>query len=157
MRIFVSSTVFDLIDVRAEIAVQLKSMGIVPVMSDDKLSDFQVQPHVDSIETCLVNLASCDEVVLILDRRYGPKLGNAGFDDISATHPEYRRAKVLGKPVHVFVRDRTEADHGIWKKNKKDKSFKLNWIREEDFGVLEMLDEHKALQGNHSHPGCMTV
>lgn len=145
MRVFVSSTVFDLIDVRAEVASQLRSMGIVPVMSDDKLSDFRVEPHEDSIETCLVNLDSCDEVILILDRRYGPKLGRAGFEDVSATHLEYRRAVERKKPIHVFVRDRTEAEHGIWKKNKKA-PVALIWVQENDFGIFGILDEHKRLQ-----------
>ena len=56
MRIFVSSTVFDLLDVRAEIAELLRELGIAPVMSDDKLSDFDVKQDVNSIETCLLNV-----------------------------------------------------------------------------------------------------
>ena len=42
MRVFVSSTVFDLLDVRAEVAELLRDLGIAPVMSDEKLSDFAV-------------------------------------------------------------------------------------------------------------------
>jgi Glu-tRNA(Gln) amidotransferase subunit E-like FAD-binding protein len=75
MRVFISSTVYDLIDVRAELAEQLRTLGITPVLSDDKLSGFSIQQHdINSIETCLVNVDSCDEVVLILDKRYGPTL-----------------------------------------------------------------------------------
>ena len=146
MRIFVSSTVFDLLDVRAEIAELLRELGIAPVMSDDKLSDFDVKQDVNSIETCLLNVESSDEVILILDQRYGPRLGNCGFDDISATHLEYRRAVQKRRPIHVFVRDRLDADHAIWKKNKRNASVALSWVQNDrDRGLLELIDEHSKL------------
>lgn len=116
MRVFISSTVFDLIDVRAELGELCRSVGIIPVLSDDKLSDFRVQPDENSIQTCLTNVESCDEFVLILNRRYGPRLGKFGFDDISATDLEYRKAVDRKIPIHFYVRDRLDADYSIWKK-----------------------------------------
>ncbi len=145
MRVFVSSTVFDLIDVRAELAKHLRDMGVAPVLSDDKLSDFRVQPDANSIETCLTNVASCDEVVVILDRRYGPCLGTFGFDDVSATHLEYRRAVKRRIPIHFFVRDRLDADYTVWKRNGRSDSVSLGWVNKKDFGLFEMIDEHSKL------------
>src|ERR1700678_3077653 len=92
MKVFIGSTVFDLLDIRGELADFLRSIDIVPILSDDKLSDFVVQHDTNSIETCLVNVDSADEIILVLDERYGPRLGAYGFDDVSATHLEYRRA-----------------------------------------------------------------
>lgn len=146
MRVFISSTSFDLIDVRAELASSLTAIGIVPVLSDDKLSDFRVQHNADSIETCLVNLESCDEVILILDQRYGPSLEGAGFPDVSATHLEYRKAKELSMPIQFFVRDRLAAEFAIWKRNKKREDIQLAWVQKpEDFGLFKLLDEHQRL------------
>lgn len=146
MRVFVSSTVYDLLDVRAEVAELLRELGIAPVMSDDKLSDFDVKQDVNSIETCLLNVESSDEVILILDQRYGPRLGSYGFDDVSATHLEYRRAVKHRRPIHVFVRDRLEADHAIWKKNKRNPSIALSWLQHErDQGLFELIEEHSKL------------
>lgn len=150
MRVFLSSTVFDLIDVRAEVASQLRSLGAVPVLSDDKLSDFQVHHDANSIETCLINVSTCDEVILILDRRYGPRLGRCGFDDVSATHLEYRRAVQENKPIHVFVRDRLLADYDIWKRNQYDDSMKFCWISEKDTGLFQLLHEHARLAADSS-------
>jgi AraC-like DNA-binding protein len=62
MRVFVSSTVYDLLDIRSEIAELLRSLNIQPVLSDDKLSDFEPKFDANSIEACLVNVASSDEV-----------------------------------------------------------------------------------------------
>src|SRR4051812_7537858 len=118
MRVFISSTAYDLIDIRAELFEYFKSLGIIPILSDNSLSDFTIEHNINSIETCLANVDRADEVVVILDKRYGPSLKSAGYDDVSATHLEFRRAIERRKPIHFFVRDRLEADFSIWKKNK---------------------------------------
>ena len=149
MRVFISSTVYDLIDIRAELAEQLRAIGITPVLSDDKLSDFRVQHNVNSIETCLINVESCDEFLLVLDQRCGPTLEKFDYGKISATHLEYQRAIEKKIPVQVYVRDRLEADFIIWKRNKRSESVTLPWIsKTEDFGLFEFLDEHTKLQAN---------
>ncbi len=150
MRVFISSTVYDLIDIRAELAEQLRVIGITPVLSDDKLSDFRVQHDVNSIETCLVNVDSCDEFLLILDQRYGPTLEKCGYDKVSATHLEYQRAIEKKIPVRVYVRDRLEADFAIWKRNDRTtSSIKLSWATEvKDIGLFELLDKHGGLEAS---------
>jgi len=150
MRVFISSTVYDLIDVRAELAEQLRTLGITPVLSDDKLSGFSIQQHdINSIETCLVNVDSCDEVVLILDKRYGPTLEKVGYEKISATHLEYRRAIEKGIPVRVYVRDHLLADFTVWKRNKRSEAITLPWISEtKDFKLFALLEEHAKLQAD---------
>lgn len=145
MRVFISSTVYDLIDVRAELAEQLRTLGITPVLSDDKLSDFHVQHDVNSIETCLVNVDSCDEVILILDKRYSATLEKFGYGEFSATHLEYKRAIEKKIPIRVYVRDRLEADFAIWKRNKQN-DLKLSWIDKKDVGLFNLLNEHTPLE-----------
>lgn len=148
MKVFVSSTVYDLLDVRAEVAATLASMGISPVLSDDATSGFDTAHATNSIETCLINVENCDEVIVILDKRYGPRLGKLGFPNVSATHLEYKKARELGKPIHFFVRDRLEADYFIWKKNRMRPELKLSWVDAEDLGVFDFLEEHRSLTSN---------
>lgn len=146
MRVFISSTILDLVDVRAEVAELLRTLGIAHLMSDDKLSDFSVKQDVNAIETCLVNVEASDEVVVILDKRYGSRLGSSGFEDVSATHLEYRRAVEARKPIHVYVRDRLCADYEHWKRNGRSDSVELSWIQcTEDRALLGLLDEHSKL------------
>lgn len=148
MRTFISSTVYDLLDIRAELSAMLRQLGIEPIMSDDQLSDFHVNQSKNSIETCLINVDSSDEVIVILDKRYGHRLGKYGFDDISPTHLEYRRAVAQHKPVHVYVRDRLEADFAVWKKNGRRADVSLPWVQNQsDFGLFTFLDEHSMLVG----------
>ncbi|MBL8873512.1 MAG: DUF4062 domain-containing protein [Planctomycetaceae bacterium] len=146
MKVFISSTVFDLLDTRAVVERALSGAGIQPMLSDSKLSAFDVTPSANSIETCLLNVDASDAFVCILDQRYGPSLKSAGFPDISATHLEYRRALEKNKPIHFFVRDRLEADYSIWKKNGRNNSTKLVWAV--DPAILSFLDEHRKLDAS---------
>jgi len=146
MKIFISSTCYDLIDIRAEINSLLKKTGLNPIMSDQTNSDFNIKTNTNSIETCLVNLRNSDLVVIILSKRYGPKLGKVGFEDISATHLEYKEALKENKPILFYVRDRLEADFNLYRKT-KDAS-KLNWVGEKDLGLFDIIQEHSKLTNN---------
>lgn len=151
MKVFISSTCYDLIDVRAELCEYFRSEKITPVLSDDKLSDFEVYPNANSIQSCLLNVENCDHMVVILNQRYGPRLGKCGFDDVSATHLEYKAAANKKIPIHVFVRDRLAADYSIWKKNSRNSSLELNWIDAREIGLFQLLDEHSKLFKNETN------
>lgn len=147
MRVFISSTCYDLTDLRAELEAYFKGAGVEPVLSDSLTSDFQVTPDANSIETCLANVRTCDHFIIILSNRYGPSLKDAGFADVSATHLEYLEAKKAGIPIHMYVRDRLEADYAIWKANGAKPGLKLSWSRsEKDWPIFTLLEEHRKLQ-----------
>lgn len=144
MRIFVSSTCYDLLDVRAEVGDYLRELELNPVLSDEP-GEFVVSGMVDSIEECLANVASSEQFVLLLDRRYGPSLEKAGYPDKSATHLEYDRAVAENIPRHVFVRDRTVSDYEVWKKDGRPEDFSARWILDKDVRLLQFIDEHVTL------------
>lgn len=130
-RVFVSSTCYDLIDLRAEVERGLRDMGLAPVMSDRGTSDFALAPDRNSIETCLVNLESCDHVIVILSQRYGPTLESYDYPNKSATQVEYERALASGKPVYFYVRNHLMADYNLWKKNPENKN-SYTWCKDKE-------------------------
>jgi hypothetical protein len=145
MKVFISSTCYDLIDLRAELETAFREAGISPVLSDSIGSDFVTLPDKNSIETCLANVRTCDFFIVILSRRYGPKLGRCGFEDVSATHLEYREAVKNSKSIAMYVRDRLEGDYSSWKKNGKNRGFKPVWC-DPDLGLFDLLEEHRTLR-----------
>jgi hypothetical protein len=145
MRVFISSTCYDLIDLRAELEVFFRSAGVEPVLSDSLTSDFQVLSDQNSIETCLANVRSCDEFLIILSNRYGPSLAKAGLNDFSATHLEYNEAVAAKKPVRMFVRDRLEGDYSTWRQNSTKTDLRLSWCKKEDWRLFELLKIHRDL------------
>lgn len=151
MRIFVSSTAYDLLDIRAEVEAHLRSLGFSPVMSDSRQSEFDVKHPTNSIETCLINLRDCEVVIVILDKRYGPSLKSSGIAEVSATHLEYREAVKENLPVCFYVRDRLEADYRHWRQEKdesKRKAMTFPWVKKGDEQLFEFLNERQMLEAN---------
>ncbi len=111
LEVFISSTCYDLTDLRSELAASLKESGCIVRLSEDPMSGFNVDPSGDSIETCLRNVEASDVVICILDRRIGSPLPER-FDKMSATECEVRHARTLNpqKPVFYFVRNAALAD-----------------------------------------------
>lgn len=159
-RVFISSTCYDLIDLRDELKHLLEDAGLQPVMSDD-VDHFDVSGRTDSIETCLANVRSSDAFICVLSQRYGPSLGSAGYPDISATHLEYKEAKESGLPIHLFVRDRLEAEYSLSKKHKTTHGsldgFQTRWVPKGNWGIFEFLDQHATLAKGSSATNWYTL
>jgi hypothetical protein len=149
MKVFICSTCYDLVDLRAEVKEDLRDLDVEVLLSDHKDSDFVVPsaPDTNSIEACLANLRRSDVIVVILSQRYGPKLG-AAFGDVSATHVEYSEARKLNKPIYFYVRDRLDADFGAWRRNGSKADFVGAWCGKEGVnGLFAMIDAHRQLVG----------
>lgn len=149
-KIFVSSTDFDLLDVRAEVLIHLKDLGLVPSLFENPGPAFQLQPTANSIETCLVNVRDASVFLCIVSQRYGSKLGEYGFEDLSATHLEYREARKMGIPIFFFVRDRALADYEAWRRASDRSAFKGAFVKKDTdskYSLLEFIDEHCHLSG----------
>jgi hypothetical protein len=145
--VFVSSTCYDLLDLRAELEVCIRDLGLIPVMSDRPSSEFDPGGYRDSITTCLENVKKCPTFVCVLSNRYGPRLGKSGFDDISATHLEYRAAVEAKRRILVYARDRLLGDHQVWKNATRAGTTvpKLPWVDADQYGIFELLTEHMKL------------
>jgi hypothetical protein len=110
--VFVSSTCYDLNQVRAEMKRFLESMGLDPVLSETPA--FPVSPQISPIENCLQAVkARADIFVLIIGARYGSQ-NESGK---SVTNLEYLEAKAKGVPVYVFVLKQILNVLPIWKAN----------------------------------------
>jgi hypothetical protein len=147
-RVFISSTCYDLVDLRAEVEDHVRSLGLQPVTSDSALSDFAVEPDRHSIDTCLVNVRSSSVFVCILSQRYGPALPRYGHPDHSATHVEYLEAKKAGIPIQFYVRDRLAGEFSSWRAATKEHPFVTTWVPKdkrggEDHRIFEFIKSHQ--------------
>jgi hypothetical protein len=118
LSVFVSSTCYDLIDLRLELAIHLESQGAIVKLSEDP-ERFAVDPTGDSIETCLRNIDSSEIVVCVVDRRYGGVFASGPHAGKSATQVEIEYARSLSprKPILFFMRDRAWNDYELLKGN----------------------------------------
>ena len=95
VRIFVSSLIGGFEVERAAAKGAIGTLRHEPVMAEN----FGAQPNSPQV-ACLQGLREADLVVLILGERYGQPQASG----ISATHEEYREAKV-SKPILAFVQE----------------------------------------------------
>lgn len=100
MRIFISSLISGMEDIRAATKNAIEALGHTAVMAED----FGARPQSPQV-ACLDGLRQSSLVVLILGAGYGSKQ-NSG---ISATREEYREAKST-RPVIAFVQEGVDRD-----------------------------------------------
>jgi len=112
--VFVSSTCYDLNQIRADLKIFIESIGLDPVLSEQ--NSFPVNPNYDAISNCLENVKNrADILILIVGGRYGFQTDSGK----SVTNLEYLEAKSKGIPVYVFVNKSIINILPIWEKNKE--------------------------------------
>lgn len=112
-KLFLSSTCYDLKQIRADLLEYFHNQGYSPFLSEN--ADFPINPQKDTIENCIENVKNnADIFVLIVGSHYGFQIENGK----SITNTEYLYAKKLGKPIYVFIYKPIISILPIWKKNK---------------------------------------
>jgi Domain of unknown function (DUF4062) len=110
--LFISSTCYDLRQVRADLEEFARSLGLNPILSE--FSSFPVDPHLGTIDNCLTAVdRDADLFLLIIGNRYG----QLATGSKSVTNLEYLRARAKGIPIYVFVLRAILTALPIWKKN----------------------------------------
>ena len=98
INIFVSSTCYDLSQIRTDLHESICNLGYTPVLSE--FANFPINPSVNTVENCIeVVNSSADIFVLILGNRYGYQLGSGK----SITNLEFLAAKGKNIPIYVFM------------------------------------------------------
>lgn len=118
--IFISSTFYDLCDIRSELACFLKNHNRNVMWSES--IDFPVDYTIHSHDVCLNNVKKADLMILIINKRYGGIYAGNAYPsrNISITQYEVEKAKEIGIPVVTFVRNTTWTENAIYKHNKKN-------------------------------------
>jgi hypothetical protein len=116
--VFVSSTCYDLKQIRADLKEFIESFNFNAVLSE--YNSFPINPDLDTVQNCLESVKeNADIFVLIIGGRYG-YITEKGK---SITNLEYLQAKAKKIPIYVFI-DKTIINVlPIWKAN-PDSNFK---------------------------------
>ena len=155
-KVFVSSTVYDLLDARAEVEALLRDMHLTPVLSESSSADFRVVPDRNSIECCLANLRDCEVVLVLLSQRYGSALKFPEDPSLSAIHAEYREARRQNKKIYVYVRDRLEGEFTVHKANPQA-TLAFKWTEDDREGLFHLLAEHRKLVADSEHSNWISI
>ncbi|MBT4492465.1 MAG: DUF4062 domain-containing protein [Gammaproteobacteria bacterium] len=137
LKVFISSTCYDLSVVRSQIRTFVQHLGHEPVMSD--FNEVLFDPREHTHKSCLQEVGACDAVVLIIGSRFGGTGVPSAFDELdvealsdlsssssvldskqklSITQLEICKAIQDSIPVFAFVDNRVMHDHSVYEANK---------------------------------------
>jgi hypothetical protein len=111
-RVFISSTCFDLNDIRSELTDFFEKYNFEVLNS--QLKNFGVTPQKHSHTACLDQVNNADYLILIIGRRRG---GTYIGSEKSITNEEYNLAIKRGIPIVIFVDRQVEDAIPLYKKN----------------------------------------
>ena len=112
VNIFISSTCYDLSQVRQDLCEFISGLGHTPMMSEQ--NDFPIDPQLDNWENCINAVKKyADIFVLIIGNRYGA-VGETGK---SITNTEYLTAVQKGIPIYTFSLKKMTTLLPMWERN----------------------------------------
>ncbi|WP_264564695.1 DUF4062 domain-containing protein [Flavobacterium sp. N3904] len=120
MKIFLSSTCYDLVDIRAELERFLKEKGHELLLSDR--ATFPVEIGIHRHDVCINNVQNCDLFILIVDGRFGAPYYKD--ENLSITWAEFNEALRTERKIIPFVRKDVFNERQSYRHNlKKGNSF----------------------------------
>ncbi|ATC35441.1 DUF4062 domain-containing protein [Elizabethkingia anophelis] len=113
LNIFVSSTCYDLSQLRANLSDFINTCGHNPVLSE--YNNFPISTELNTIENCLKNVKeNADIFVLVVGSRYGSTIETGK----SITNIEFLTAKQKGIPIFCFIDKSILSILNVWKNNR---------------------------------------
>ncbi|MBE5740684.1 MAG: DUF4062 domain-containing protein [Clostridiales bacterium] len=141
-RVFISSTFYDLKQVRNNIGDFITSLGYEPVMHEKSgVAYTQTTPLEND---CYHELASCDIVVCIIGNHFGSK---SLENDLSITMNEIQTAIKHKKKVYIFIANDVYTENRTYLLNKDTGTFKSAYT--DDIKIHEFIANLKESVKNH--------
>lgn len=142
-RIFISSTFYDLRQVRSDLDRFIKELGYEPVLNelgnipygkDDKLEEY-----------CYKEISNIDILVSIVGGRYGSE---SQHNNLSISQMEFRTALELNKQVYIFIDKNVNAEYQTYLLNKKNKETKYRFA--DNIKIYEFIEFLENLPNNNN-------
>ncbi len=112
LNIFVSSTCYDLSQIRNDIKQCILELGHNPILSE--LKEFPVNPNLSNAENCINAVKNeADIFVLIIGNKYGSELDSGR----SITNTEFVTAVNKGIPIYTFALKQMTTILPLWERN----------------------------------------
>lgn len=141
-RVFISSTFYDLKQVRNNIGDFIKGLGYEPVMHERSGVAYSQTTPLEN--DCYHELASCDIVVCIIGNHFGSK---SLENDLSITMNEIQNAIKNKKKVYIFISNDVYTEHRTYLLNKDTGTFKSAYT--DDIRIHEFIAELNTNVKNH--------
>lgn len=145
LRVFISSTYYDLKHIRSSMDLFIESLGYESILSEK--GSIAYNPNIPLDESCYRELEGCDIFVLIIGGRYGSPASFEGIQPDTAsfftryesvTKLEYENAIKKDTPVYIIIEKSVYAEYQTYKKNKTNKEIKYAFV--DSVNVFEFIE-----------------
>ncbi|MBI6115880.1 DUF4062 domain-containing protein [Salegentibacter maritimus] len=149
-RVFISSTFYDLRQVRADLDFFIEQMGYDPVRNEE--GDIPYGKDEALEEYCYKEIKNIDILVCIIGGRFGSE--SKSNNRSSITQMELKAALSEGKQVYTFIDANVLSEYETYLINKEGET-KYRYV--DDKRVYEFIEEIKSLKANNIIKGFETA
>lgn len=145
-RIFISSTFFDLRQVRSDLERFVKELGYDTVRNETGAIPYGREERLE--EYCYKEISEIDVLVGIVGGRFGSEAERGNY---SITQVEIKTAIEQNKQVYIFIEKSVLAEYQTYLINKENETTKYKFV--EDKRIYKFIEEIYALPKNNIvHP-----
>lgn len=141
-RVFISSTYYDLKQVRNNIGDFIRSLGYEAVMHERSSVAYTQNDPLE--EDCYHEIIGCDIVVCIIGNHFGTQSSDG---NLSITMKELQTALKAKKKIYVFIANDVFIENRTYKRNKGNKNFQSAYT--DDVKIHEYIAELTESVKNH--------
>jgi hypothetical protein len=145
LRIFVSSTHYDLKYIRSSLEMFIDSLGYDAVLSEK--GNIAYAPDVPLDESCYREVQNCDVYVLLIGGRYGAEASvtrgpepKAFYDPYeSITKLEYKAAAEKDIPTYILIDRSVYAEYQTFQRNRDNSN--INYAHVDSVNIFHFIEE----------------
>ena len=153
-RVFISSTFYDLKQIRIELDKFIESLGYEPVRNE--VGDIPYGKD-DSLQTyCYREVGNIDIFISILGGKYGSKAISEGQTrEYSVSQMELKTALKEDKQVFVFIEKDVLTEYETYLANKDNENVRYRYV--DNPNIYKFIEEIKSLPNNNNIKGFESV
>lgn len=151
-RIFISSTFYDLRQIRIELDKFIESMGYEPIRNEE--GDIPYGKDRELQDYCYKEIENVDILVSIIGGRFG-SVSNDNEGDYSVSNKELKVAYELGKQVFIFVEKNVFTEYETFLLNKTNDNVVYKYA--DNVNIYKFIEEIKSLKVNNNIKAFETV
>lgn len=141
-RIFISSTYFDLKNVRADLERFIKTQGFDPILNERGHIAYGSKEKLE--EYCYKEIQLSDILVSIIGGRFGSQ---SKIESHSISNTELKVAIELGKQVYIFIDKNVHSEFRTYERNKDNKE--ISYASVDDRKIFNFIEEIQSLPINN--------
>ena len=145
-RIFISSTFYDLRQIRSDIDLFIETLGYEAIRNEEGDIPYGKEEALE--EYCYNEIKSIDILIFIIGGRFGTEAKQNAY---SISQTELRKALKEKKQVYIFIDKNVLLEYETYQLNKDKEDVKYKFV--DNIKIYQFIEEVKNLNSNNNIKG----